>query len=317
MKSKELFNRIKENPILTKEDFPESWSVNSVLNPGVGDLDGKTLLFVRVEDREGLSRLVCFSSGNGITDWKIDEETVFTGDESVDGYGVEDPRLTWIDLLKKWVIVYTHYSKGGPLVSIATTNNFKEYSYLGNVLPPDNKDSAIFSEPINGSWWLINRPASTRKEIWIAKSKYTKGQDDLCSWGGHSILIPTDGTPRWDGNHIGLSAPPLKTDYGWLLLYHGVKKTGSSILYRQGLAMLSLEDPTKVTHRSKEFVMGPQEKNDFIGDVAGAIFSCGWRVHESGNSNILRLYYGAADSVICYAEAPLSEVLDLIMKNPI
>lgn len=311
----ELFQRSKNNPILTPKDFPEGWSVNSVLNPGVGYQNGKTILFVRVENREGISRLVCFYSVDGETSWEIDEGTVFAGQEGEDGFGVEDPRLTWIDALKEWAIVYTHYSTGGPLVSMATTTDFRRYSFLGNILPPNNKDAALFPEPINGYWWLIHRPESVNKQIWIAMSKCTDSvHDDLSHWGGHKILLPTDGTPRWDGNHIGLSAPPLKTDNGWLILYHGAKKTGSGILYRLGLAMLKLDDPRTVTHRTREFVMSPQEESDFIGDVGGAIFPCGWRIHDDGK---VRLYYGAADTVVCYAEASLDRVLNRVLRDPV
>ncbi len=312
----ELFERFEGNPILTKDDFPDDWSVNSVLNPGVGDRDGKTLLFVRMEDREGISQLVCFCSKDGVTDWEIDEKTVFYGDPGEKGYGVEDPRLTWVGSLQKWVVVYTHFSMGGPLVSIALTEDFREFKYMGNVLPPENKDAALFPEPINNYWWLIHRPVTGHsKQIWIARSKCTDSSgDDLRRWGEHKVLLPVDGNPRWDGNHIGLSAPPLKTDKGWLILYHGVKDTPSANLYRLGLAMLSLDDPTVVTHRTKKFVMGPQGRIDFIGDVGGAIFPCGWRVDDS---NQIRLYYGAADSVICYAKASFKEVIDRVMQDPV
>ena len=99
-----------------------------------------------------------------------------------------------------------------------------------------------------------------------------------------------------------------------MLLYHGVKCTPAGNLYRLGLSMLSLDDPTKVTHRTKEFVMSPQGSIDFIGDVGGAIFPCGWRVHDDGD---LRLYYGAADSVMCYARASLIKVIDRVLKDPV
>ncbi|MFH1412991.1 MAG: glycosidase [bacterium] len=311
----ELFKRYEGNPIITKADFPNGWSVNSVLNPGVGDRDGKTILFVRVEDREGLSRLVCFCSKNGTTSWEIDESTLFKGDEKIEGYGVEDSRLIWVPSLERWVIVYTHYTTGGALVSIASTKDFREFQFLGNVLPPENKDAAIFSEPINGYWWLIHRPTvGDSKQIWISKSRCTNSVRDLSYWGHNQILLPTDGTPRWDGHHIGLSAPPLKTDRGWLLLYHGVKNTPAGNLYRLGLAMLSLDDPTKVTHRTREFIMSPMGETDFIGDVGGAIFPCGWRVHDD---NQIRIYYGAADSVICYAYAPFEKVVDRVLRDPV
>ncbi len=315
MAKKELFERYEHNPIITKDDFPDHWSVNSVFNAGVGDRDGKTLLFPRVEDLEGISRLVCFCSEDGITKWEIDENTVFIGDGITGSYGVEDPRLTWISSLNEWAIVYTHYSTSGPLVSIATTSDFKKFNLLGNALPPENKDAALLSEPVDEYWYLINRPVSGRTEIWIAKSRCTgSGREDLRSWGGHQVLIPTDGTPRWDGTQIGLSAQPIKTDEGWLLLYHGVKPTVSGCLYRLGLAMLSLDDPTILTHRTREFVMGPQERVDFIGDVSGAIFSCGWRVHDD---NQLRVYYGSADSVLCLAFAPFEEVIKRVLQDPV
>lgn len=311
----ELFERRKE-PILTKEDFPDDWrkrhgwTPHTVFNAGVGDRDGKTLLNVRVEDRRGKSRLVVFSSEGGIINWEIDENTIFSGDPKEEGYGVEDSRLTWMRF-QEWGITYTHFSTSGPLVSIATTRHFKEFNYLGNVLPPENKDAALFPEPIKGYYYLIHRPVSRKKEIWIAKSKFTNsGREDLRSWGGHQVLITTDGSPWWDGTKIGLSAQPLKTEEGWLLLIHGVKNN----LYRQGLAMLSLNDPTKLTHRTEEFVMSPQENVDFIGDVGGAIFSCGWRVHDNGD---LRLYFGAADSVICFARAPLTKVIERVLRDPV
>ncbi len=311
----QLFERSKDNPIITSEDFPDNWRVNAVLNPGVADRDGLIILFVRVEGLRGISKLVCFSSKDGITEWQIDESTIFTGAKGEIGYGVEDPRLTWIDSLQKWAIVYTNHSTDGPLVSIATTTDFRKFKYLGNVLPPPNKDAALFPEPLNGYWWLIHRPSAKTNQIWIARTKDTKsGDDNFRYWGEHKILLPTLGGPGWDEEHIGLNTPPLKTEHGWLLLYHGVIRTGSGVLYRLGLAMLALDDPTKVTHRSREFIMSPEQTTDLIGDVGGAIFPCGWRVDDEKYINI---YYGAADKVICHAQAPLQKVLNSVLQNPV
>jgi len=105
----------------------------------------------------------------------------------------------------------------------------------------------------------------------------------------------------------------LKTEYGWLVLYHGVKTTPSSNLYRLGLVMFSLDDPTIATHRTREFVMGPQERTDFVGDVGGALFPCGWIVHDKN----IRIYYGSADSVICFAEAPFKKVINRVLQDPV
>lgn len=317
MSKRDLFQRYKKNPILTPDDFPEDWSVNSVLNPGVGDLNGLTHLLVRLEDRRGFSKLVSLYSKNGITNWKVEEDSIFTGNPNLKNQGVEDPRLVWMKNFKMWAIVYTVLNPDRkPLVSIALTKNFKKFHYLDYVIPPPNKDASLFPEPINGYWWLIHRPmVGADKQMYVARSRCTNenSYEDLACWGNHQILLPRKSASPWDANHNGLSAQPLKTEEGWLLLYHGVRKTGGGILYRLGLAMLALDDPTRVTHRTKEFVMSPYKK-DYIGDVGGAIFPCGWRLHEDGN---IRLYYGAADSEIHYATAHFDEVLERVLKDPV
>lgn len=311
MAANQLFRRIKK-PIITAEIFPPHLFYHSVLNPGVGDLHGYTLLSVRAQDMEGISQLVCLTSKDGIKDWKIDERTIFTGEEG--GSGVEDARLTWMPTLRKWAIVHTILiDRGCYLPGIALTRNFREYTNLGNVLLPANKDATLFPKPINGYWYLLNRPTlGDNKQIWISRSRCIDPLDEsaLRSWGEHKLVIPTDGTPRWDGTHIGMSTPPLETNEGWIAIYHGVKNRS----YYLGLVMFDLDNPMKVTYRTKRFIMAPQE-GDFIGEVGGAIFPCGWRVHHDGDARIVRLYFGTADSKICYAEAPLDEVIKRVMQD--
>ena len=307
MDQKELFIRFEKNPLLTADDWP--YRTNSVFNAGATKVEDNTLLLVRVEDHRGFSHLTVAKSKNGIDSWKIDKKPTFRPDP--DNYpeeiwGIEDPRITYLKEQKKWVIAYTAYSMAGPLVSLATTKNFHSFNRIGPVFPPENKDAALFPIKFNGQFAMLHRPASTivgiGKHIWISFSP------DLKHWGGHKLLIHARQGGFWDANKIGLSPPPLQTPEGWLVLYHGIRHTVSGDIYRLGLALLDLEDPSKMLNRSDEWVFGPKEQYERSGDVNNIVFPCGW-VEEKGE---IRLYYGGADTCICLAKAKLSNLIDYI-----
>ena len=133
-----LFRRYENNPILTASDWP--YKANSVFNAGAALVDGKTLLLVRVEDRRGISHFTVARSEDGIGGWVVDPQPTLlpspeTHPEEV--WGIEDPRLTWIDELKHWAVTYTAYSPAGPLVSLASTTDFRTFTRLGPVMPPE------------------------------------------------------------------------------------------------------------------------------------------------------------------------------------
>jgi predicted GH43/DUF377 family glycosyl hydrolase len=308
----ELFERCKDNPIINSEHL--NYPANSVFNPAAVRVDNKYFLFLRVEDLSGLSHLVGAYSSDGITDWEIDELTKFIAPGA--GWGVEDPRIVWLSPFCCWAITYTHYSPIGAAVGLIVTENFHNYIPLGIILPPNNKDAALFPEPIDGRWYILHRPYGPRKDIWIAYSPVGNNykKDNLRYWGGHKPLIIADGSPRWDGQHLGVNTPPLKTEYGWLVCYHGVKQYGSNLIYRLGLILLDLNNPTVVTHRTREPVMTPQFDYEKRGDVDQVVFPCGWIIDDDG---FLRLYYGAADSCVAMARAPLEDVLARVLKNPV
>lgn len=307
MNRQELFLRHKKNPILTAKDWP--YPANSVFNPGAVKIKGYTLLLVRVEDRTGLSHLTVAKSQNGVDGWKIDNKPTIlpvADNYPEEAWGIEDPRITYLEKQKEWAVVYISYSMGGPLVSIATTKDFCSFKRLGAVMPPENKDAALFPVMFDGRFAMLHRPASTLTgvgtHIWLSFSP------DLKHWGDHKILICARQGGFWDANKIGLSTPPLRTPEGWLLLYHGVRHTVSGDIYRLGLALLDLECPSKVLHRSDEWIFGPKEQYEREGDVGNVVFPCGW-VKENGKIN---LYYGSADTCICLAKAKLSDLLDYI-----
>jgi predicted GH43/DUF377 family glycosyl hydrolase len=118
----------------------------------------------------------------------------------------------------------------------------------------------------------------------------------------------------WDSLRIGIGPPLLKTDDGWLLLYHGVKETVAGAIYRVGLALLDLDEPTRVLRRTASWVFSPHEPYEREGDVPNALFPCGL-IHDAA-SDELRLYYGASDTSICLATASLDEVLETVRSAP-
>jgi beta-1,2-mannobiose phosphorylase / 1,2-beta-oligomannan phosphorylase len=308
---RELFTRHAANPILTYRDWP--YPVNSVFNPGATVVDGQSLLLARVEDRRGFSHLCAARSSDGITDWAIDRRP--TLDPWPEKYpeeiwGIEDPRVTWINELGLWAVAYTAYSSAGPLVSLVTTADFANFDRLGPVMPPEDKDAAVFPVKFKGRYAMLHRPVSTftgaGAHIWICFSP------DLKHWGDHQVVIPARRGGWWDANKIGLSTPPLQTHEGWLILYHGVRQTVSGSIYRLGLALLDLDDPTRVLRRSDRWILGPEASYEREGDVDGAVFPCGWIVQ----GDEIRLYYGGADTCVALATGNLSELLEFVKSCP-
>jgi predicted GH43/DUF377 family glycosyl hydrolase len=306
----ELFTRYPGNPILTAKDIP--YPANSVFNAGAVKVGEESLLLLRVEDRRGLSHLTVARSKDGLTKWRVDPRPTLAADpvgHPEEIWGIEDPRICRMDGETRHIIAYTAYSKGGPLVSLATTEDFEQFQRLGPVMPPDDKDAAIFPVLFGGRYAMLHRPAATMlglgAHIWLSYSP------DLKHWGDHQIVVRARHGGWWDANKIGLSPPPLRTDEGWLVMYHGVRLTVSGGIYRLGLALLDLEDPAKVLLRGDEWVLAPEETYEREGDVHDVVFPCGWIVEGDD----LRLYYGAADTSIAVATAKVSELLDWLHQH--
>ena len=127
----------------------------------------------------------------------------------------------------------------------------------------------------------------------------------MVHWGDHQILLRARKGGWWDANKIGLSTPPLLTDEGWLLLYHGVRQTIAGGIYRLGLALLDKDDPRQVLSARRRVDLRPREAYERQGDVADVVFPCGW-VTEGDD---LRMYYGAADTSMALATAKVSDLL--------
>ncbi|MHB8525792.1 MAG: glycoside hydrolase family 130 protein [Candidatus Acidiferrales bacterium] len=305
-----LFLRHPGNPILTGKDWP--YSINSVFNAGATLLqDGTTLLLCRVEDRRGLSHLCAARSANGVDHWQIDREPTLL--PSPDKYpeevwGIEDPRITYMPELKKFAVAYTSYSRGGPGVSLALTEDFRRFERFGVVMPPDDKDAALLPRRIGKFWALIHRPMTPLgAHVWICYSP------DLRHWGSHKLMLEARRGAWWDANKIGMSPPPIETARGWLMIYHGVRQTPSSSIYRLGLALFDLEQPERCLIRGDSWMFAPEMDYERQGDVQDVVFPCGYTLGADGDA--INLYYGAADSSIALARGSIRSLLSWLDAN--
>lgn len=300
----ELFQRHPANPLLTAADIPAH--VASAFNPAATEIDGEVLLLVRVEDGRGISALWVARSRDGVSDWRVEASPLLSPVETYEEWGCEDARITFVPELGAWVIAYTAYSSLGPAVALARTRDFRSVERLGVVLSPENKDAALFPRRVDGQWVILHRPvAGGTGHMWLASSP------DLIHWGRSAMVLRARGAVWWDGARIGGGAQPLETPEGWLLLYHGVKQMVSGPVYRVGLALLDLDDPTRPVARTDDWVFAPETPYERSGDVPNVVFPCGALLRDG----VVWMYYGAADSSVCLATARLDELIAAVKRR--
>jgi predicted GH43/DUF377 family glycosyl hydrolase len=300
----EIFVRERRNPILTAGDLP--FKATAVFNPGVVEIDGEVLLLLRIVDRRGISEIRVARSRNGVDDWRIDDHPLLEPDlpeNPFEEWGCEDARVSKVGE-NEWVISYTAYSRYGPAVAVATTSDFDTATRLGVVLSPTNKDATVFPQKFDGSWMMLHRPVTGGAEhIWYAFSP-----NGFTNWSQPGVLIPQRGGPWWDSLRVGVGAPPIRTNVGWLLIYHGVTEMGLNLVYRLGLCMLDLNDPRKVLRRSSYWVFGPETDYESHGYLPNVVFTCG----AIPRGDEVWMYYGAADTSLCLAVAKLNDLVTFV-----
>jgi len=307
--SASLFTRYPGNPLLSPERWP--YPINAVMNAGATTLEDETVLVCRVEDRRGFSHLTCARSHDGMSNWIVDDHPAlaYDGSHPEEEWGLEDPRVTFVEELGTYVITYTAFGREGPGVSLAQTTDFRTFERLGMAMSPEDKNAVLLPRRVDGEWVLFHRPTSVHgADVWLSRSS------DLKSWRAPETVLARREGGWWDSARVGMGPPPIETEHGWLVVYHGVRQTVAGGLYRAGLALLELEAPQRVLRRSEEWVLGPGAEYEIAGDVPNVVFPCGL-VHHPADDRLF-LYYGAADTRIGLATADLPVVLDYLLGCP-
>jgi predicted GH43/DUF377 family glycosyl hydrolase len=329
------------NPILNPK-LENDWENLVVCNPGVYYDNGKFYMLYRAagDDKEHIIRFGLAVSDDGYEFERVSDKPVLgPSEEGPDTGCIEDARIIKFDDYyyvtyafrpfppgQYWkfahdeVLTFDHGDHAPRFVkenmansALAMTKDFKDWIKLGRITDSnlDDRDVILFPEKINGKYAMLHRPKEwigddygvSNPAVWIRFS------DDLLVWSEPSTMLIGGIDGGWE-EKVGGSTPPLKTDRGWLVLYHGVERGGLGY-YRVGAVMLDLEDPTKIIGRTKDFIMEPEYNYEKQGYYKGCVFPTGNMIIDGK----LFVYYGAADKYIGLATCNANELIDFVLSD--
>jgi len=312
--------RYSKNPIITREDIPDIKpylvDATSVFNPGAVKFNDQYVLMLRVQNRGRETFIMMAFSDDGIL-FKVDDKVVnFKGLENIKEtiYHCYDPRITFLDGL--YYIMFAMDMDSGCHLGLAQTDNFQSFEFLGITSTDDNRNGVLFPEKINGKYMRLDRPNKIQLEggpvsgnsICLSTSK------DLLNWE-HAGVVVSGRFHYWD-ELIGAGPPPIKTEAGWLQIYHGVATHFSSNnIYQAGVMLLDINDPLKVIARGKYNILEPRELYELTGQVPNVVFPSGAIVEEMNNlgfaekTSRVNIYYGAADTCVGLAYTTIDELI--------
>jgi len=314
--------RFEKNPIISPM-AEHAWESQATFNPAAVYLDepssgGKVRIFYRAMSGDNTSVIGYASSADGVDIEKRLSEPVYVPREDFESKrvpggnsGCEDPRVTKIgDML---YMCYTAYDGQDPprvaFTSIGVDNVLAhrwEWTKPLLISPPglDDKDAAIFPRKIDGKYWFLHRLGS---DIWIDSVPDLNFDGKTKFLGGKILMRPRD--TAWDSKRIGISAPPIETKSGWLLLYHGISKRTNH--YNIRAALLDLRDPSKILYRTHDTLLEPKMPYEREGIVSNVVFPCGAVVIRDQ----LFVYYGGADKYVAVATIDMKALVGGLVKE--
>jgi beta-1,4-mannooligosaccharide/beta-1,4-mannosyl-N-acetylglucosamine phosphorylase len=311
-----FISRFSGNPILTRKDVP--YPAELVFNAGVIKRRGAYYMIFR-NDRGHIEHTLFESyelgmaySDDGLA-WKVHEKPVFAVPDSRDPeiQRFYDVRLTEIeDEVYATMAVET---KHGLRAGIGTTRNFVDLRMLSMSLP-DNRNLVLYPERINGKFVRMERPFTLSNnrcyDIWMSESP------DMRHWGNSRLVVRHEDIPDATAK-MGPGTPPIRTEKGWLSLIHAVDfdpsrgKNGYEPLWQKrycAYAMLQdIRDPSKVLGISREPVLAPEAEYEISGGFRNNVIFPMALIDEGDGT--ARIYYGAADTVMCMATAPIDALI--------
>ncbi len=268
-------------------------------HPELNKQDPRVINYKGADYLTTLSHLRLLCSDNGFDFYEPEEFGLLTGKGEDQAFGIEDCRVSLIE--GTYYLTFTSVSSNGVGVGLKTTQNWKDFTEQGMILPPHNKDCALFEEKINGVFYALHRPSSVDiggNYIWLAQSP------DGVHWGKHTCILKTR-NGRWDSQRVGAGAAPIKTPQGWLEIYHGANAEHQ---YCLGAFLMDLNDPSKVLARTDDAIMIPSESYELNGFFGQVVFTNGHIVE----GDKLTIYYGAADEFVCGAVFSIQEILSAL-----
>ena len=300
--------RFDGNPIISPRK-DQAWEDGGTFNPGAVIDGGAVRLLYRAVDANGVSRLGYAQTLDGRSLSFRSSAPVLAPSTKSEEFGCEDPRI--IHFEGTFCVTYTAYSRRGPRIALASTKNFHNFVKLGLIGPDRNdKDCVIFPERIKGRITVLHRLESKVQVAYFDSFESLADSRDYWSeyvrhFDDYEVMKAKF---SWEKRKVGVGPPPVKTDRGWLVIYHGVS---IDRIYRAGALLLDLDEPGKVVARTKEPILEPVMDFEREGVVPNVVFPDGAVVL---NGELL-CYYGGADKVCCVASAPIDEFLDELEKE--
>lgn len=306
MANETVFKRHPGNPLVTPANVPRA---NSIHNSAIVRFGAGFAGVFRVDEVDLCYRMHVGFSDDGIQ-WRIDPEplTMLSNDpEVVMTDHSYDPRL--VELEGRYYLTWCNAGAQGAKIGMAWTEDFRTFHQMEDPFPPSNRNAVLFPRKVGGAYAMLHRP-SDRGHTPFGDIFYSSSPD-LVHWGKHRHVFGP--CPGWQSTKVGPGPSPLETDEGWLLIYHGVWTSCNGFLYYAGGALLDLEKPWKVIARTRDYLLGPTEIYERVGDVPNVVFPSAM-VHfpETGR---VRLYYGCADTCVSMAEADLEELITFIREH--
>ena len=303
----DVVQRYEGNPILTAADVP--YPVETVHNAGVVKYDGRYIMVFRSHRANGRSILGIADSDDGLH-FAVRPEPFMV--PATDGpfaeyeqFGVEDARINPLD--GAYYLTYSAYSPHGVRIGLARTTDFRAVERIAFITQADYRNTVLFPEKIAGRYVKLDRPHSDISpwSIWISYSP------DLRHWGDSRVIMKPV-RYHWDEMKIGPGAPPIRTDRGWLNIYHGVFPTMDGSVYRLGVCLHKLDDPAVILGVSDRWILSPRDPWERVGYVHNVVFTCGAVPEDDGT---LKIYWGAADTVMCVGTARIDDLVDLCLTD--
>jgi beta-1,4-mannooligosaccharide/beta-1,4-mannosyl-N-acetylglucosamine phosphorylase len=302
--------RYDANPIIRRDEQKNS---NSIFNSAVVPFgDGFAGVF-RCDSRSVSMDIFTGFSKDGLH-WSISDEPIrFEGDPEVTAREYRyDPRVCRLD--GRYYLTWCNGAHG-PTIGVGWTEDFTVFHQEENAFLPYNRNGVLFPRKIGGNYMMLSRPSDTGHtpfgDIFCSQSP------DLVYWGRHRWVMGTVDGDRsaWQSKKIGPGPIPIETDEGWLLIYHGVINTCNGFVYRMGAALLDLERPWLVKKRSRNYILGPQELYECVGDVPNVTFPCA--ALADGATGRIAIYYGCADTVTGLAFTTADELIRWMDEYPL
>ncbi len=305
--SNDVMWRYSKNPIIKWNPTEDT---ARIYNSAVICLKDKFAGVFRADHKNGRAALHYGESFDGVN-WEIKNDMINwideKGNECNPSYAY-DPRVAEIEgrCYITWCDDFT-----GPSIGVGYTDDFKKFIRLPNAFIPFNRNGVLFPEKINDKYMMLSRPSDSGHtpfgDIYISESP------DMIHWGNHKLLMKKGGKGWWQGMKIGAGPVPLRTDKGWLLLYHGVSSTCNGFVYSIGGAILDISNPSKVIYRSGNYLLTPEMSYETTGFVPNVLFPCSL-LHDKITGRIA-VYYGAADTYSAIAFTIENEILDYIRRT--